>query len=177
MTSDRTQRRRIITVACALVLSALVCAPQAPAADKSGDADLRELSQYTLTMADVRKWAAAGAALKQQEKKAKGEDEDSDDSDDSTDGEAGDESLDEMAKRFERMPDARKAIEGAGLTSRQFAVITMAFMQAAFAQAAVEAGADPAKIARDAHVNPANLKFVKEHKAELEQMKGLMGGE
>jgi len=54
---------------------------------------------------------------------------------------------------------------------RQYAVITMALFQAAFAQYAVEQGADPAKVAREAGVNPANIRFIKDHKAELEKLK------
>lgn len=127
----------------------------------SDDADLRELSRYTLTMADIRKYAAANSALAGQPKV-----EESDDSDDGDD----DESLDEMTARIEKIPAARQAIEGAGLSARQFAVITMALLQASLAQFAIEQGADPAKVARDASVNPANIRFVKEHKAELQKL-------
>jgi hypothetical protein len=129
----------------------------------SGDADLRELSRYTLTMADVQKYAAANANLAKNPKTEENEDDDS---------ESDKESLDEMAARIGRIPEARKALEAAGLTPRQYAVITMALFQAVFAQYAVEQGADPAKVARDAGVNPANLRFVKEHKAELDKLKG-----
>lgn len=112
-------------------------------------------------MADVQKFAAANAALA---KHPKAEDTDEDEGDN--------ESLDQMAARIGRIPEARKAIEGAGLTPRQYAVITMALFQAAFAQYAVEQGADIARVASDAHVNPANIRFVKEHKAELDKLKG-----
>ena len=131
-------------------------------ASPSGDADLRELSRYTLTMADVNKYAAANANLAKHPKAEESEDEV---------GESDKESLDEMAARIGRIPEARKAIEAAGLTPRQYAVITMALFQAAFAQYAVEQGADIAKVASDAHVNPANIRFVKEHKAELDKLK------
>ncbi len=141
-----------------------VCGTKAQAA--SGDADVRELSRYTLTLADVRKYAAANEALAKLPKPAESEEEtDSDEESDNA------ESLDDMVKRMDAVPGARKSIEGAGLTTRQYAVITMAIFQAAFAQFAIEQGADPAKVAKDAGVNPANIRFVKEHKAELEKLK------
>lgn len=140
---------------------AVIAGPQAHAA-KSSDADLRELSRYTLTMPDFNKYAAANENLSKAPKQ-----EESEDDDEASDNE----SLDEMAARIEKVPGARKAIESAGLTVWQYAVITMALFQASFAQFAIEAGADPAKVAKDASVNPANLKFVKEHKADLEKLK------
>ena len=157
--SNRITRSLLIAV---LFVAAIVGQPTRAAS--SGDADLRELSRYTLTMADVNKYAAANANLAKISKAEDGEDEDKGDSDK--------ESLDDMAARIGRIPEARKAIEAAGLTSRQYAVITMALFQAAFAQYAVEQGADIAKVASDAHVNPANIRFVKEHKAELEKLQG-----
>ncbi len=144
-------------------LLAATFGPQVQAAG-GGDADLRELSRYTLTMADIRKYAAANANLAKHPKAE--ENEDSEDDEDSDN-----ESLDEMAARIAKMPEARKAIEAAGLTPRQYAVITMALFQASMAQFAVEQGADPAKVAREASVNPANIRFVKENKAELEKLK------
>jgi len=159
MTSENVIARNLL-LAC-LFLAAL-CGPPCSAAP-SGDADLRELSRYELTMTDVRKFAAANAALAKHPEAERDEDQD--------DGDTDDESLDELAARIGRVPEARKAIEAAGLTVRQYAVITMALFQAAFAQYAVDQGADINKVARDAGVNPANIRFVKEHKAELEKLR------
>lgn len=156
---------RGVVVALLFGMLAAVWGPQARSA--SGDADLRELSRYVLTLSDVRKYAAANEALAKLPKPEQNEEEAEDGDDDN------DESLDGMAKRIESVPAARQSIEAAGLSVRQYAVITMALFQAAFAQFAVEQGADPAKVARDAGVNPANLRFVKEHKAELEKLKRL----
>ena len=163
MTLENRFARNVVLVLMFAMLAAAF-GPQAQAAGGS-DADLRELSRYTLTLADVRKYAAANANLAKHPKAGQ-EDEDSEDDDDN-----GNESLDEMAARINEMPEARKAIEAAGLTARQYAVITMALFQASMAQFAVEQGADPAKVARDASVNPANIRFVKENKAELEKLK------
>jgi hypothetical protein len=122
-------------------LLAAVCRKQAHAA-AGGDADLRELSRYQLTKADVRKFAAANANLAKHPKV----EQDADDAENDDDEEGDNESLDEMAARIESIPVARKAVEAAGLSARQYAVITMALFQASFAQYAVEQGADPGKI-------------------------------
>ncbi len=157
---NRFARAGVLALVFALLVA--VFGQQAYAAG-SGDADLRELSRYTLTLTDIRKYAAANANLAKQPK-AEQEDDEADDEDD-------DESLSAMTAKIERMPAARKAIESAGLTARQYAVITMALIQASMAQFAIDQGADPAKVARDASVNPANIRFVKENKAELEKLK------
>ena len=159
---------RTAVLVLVFALLAAVCGEQAHSAT-GGDADLRELSRYQLTMADVRKFEAANANLAKHPK----EEQDDDDAEDEGDNE----SLDEMAARIESNPIARKAVEAAGLSARQYVVITMALLQASLAQYAVEQGADPGKIARETGVNPANIRFVKEHKAELEQMKNLRSGD
>jgi hypothetical protein len=52
-----------------------------------------------------------------------------------------------------------------GMATHDFLFIPMGLITAGFAQAAVEQGGKP-----PAFVNPVNLQFVKEHKAELEKM-------
>jgi hypothetical protein len=162
---------RIAVLALFVAFAAAALGPPSQAAT-GGDADLRELSRYQLTLTEVRKYAAANANLAKHPKVAEDEDAEGDSEDDTND-----ESLDGMAARIGKIPEARKAIESAGLTVRQYAVITMALIQASMAQFAVDSGADPAKVARDAGVNPANIKFVKEHKAELQKMQGMGGSD
>ena len=162
---NRFPRTAVLVLVFALL--AAVCGEQAHSAN-GGDADLRELSSYQLTMADIRKFAAANANLAKHPK-VEQDDDDAEDADNA--------SLDEMAARIESIPVARKAVEAAGLSARQYAVITMALFQASLAQYAVDQGADPGKIARETGVNPANIRFVKEHKAELEQMENQRSGD
>jgi hypothetical protein len=128
-----------------------------------GNADVREVSRYQLTMADMRKWAAANANLKKIAAENPQLEQDDDDDDSSK-------SLDEIEARIDSTPAARKAVAAAGLTAREYAVISWAYVQAAFAHIALEQGADPNKIAREAGIHPANLRFVKEHAAELKKL-------
>ena len=141
----------------------------AKAENSAQDADLRELSNYKLSMAAVNKYAQAARSLKRLEKEQpdlaldEGEDED----DDAADSD----SIDSMAAHLQSIPQARAAIEAAGLSTREFVVIPLALFQAGMAQYAIEQGADPKKVMADAHIHPANIDFIKKHKAELEALK------
>jgi hypothetical protein len=136
------------------------------AASSATDPALKEIANYKLTMDAVRKFAQASKTMKQYEKdhpELNQDDEEDDNDDDSA-------SLDDMEAKIASIPEARKAIEGAGLSVREYVVITFAMLQSAISQYAIEQGADPAKIARDAGVHPANVTFYKEHKAEIEAL-------
>jgi hypothetical protein len=150
-------------------------AAAAPSTTKaSEDRDLKEIASYKLTMEAVRKFSQASRTMKQLEKKSPkheqdGEDEDEDDNDD-----ADSESLADTEAKLSSMPAARSAIEAAGLSVHEYVVITFALLQSAVAQYALEQGADPAKIARDAGIHPANVTFYKEHKAEIDALSASM---
>ena len=139
-------------------------AGSAPAAAvrASGDAtgDQQELGDYVLNMEDVRKWARvmqSGKKLKEEESQ-------------DASGQPDDDSVDAMEARINANPEVRAEIERAGLDAREFVLITYAVTQAAFAQYAVEHGANPDSVAARAGINPANLAFVRDHKQELEAL-------
>ncbi len=138
---------------------------QVAAASSATDPNVKEIANYKLTMDAVRKFAQASKTMKQYEKDHPelNQDEEDDNDDDSA-------SLDDMEAKLASVPAARKAIEAAGLSVREYVVITFAMLQSAISQYAIEQGADPAKIARDAGVHPANVTFYKEHKAEIEAL-------
>ncbi|MGH7507688.1 MAG: hypothetical protein ACRELX_18695 [Longimicrobiales bacterium] len=134
----------------------------------SGDADLAEIEDYELTMDDLRRWSEATANFQRTltenpEIAAALDQEESADQD-------VDDSLDAMAERYESVPEVRDAIEDAGLSTREFAVIFWAMMQAGMAQFAVEQGGDPEEVARELQVNPANIRFMEEHAAEIAEL-------
>lgn len=131
----------------------------------SGDADLAEIQDYELTMDDIRMWSEATAELQRvieanPQLAASLEEEESGSQD-------LDDSIDAMAERYESEPAVRDAIEDTGLSAREYAVIFWAMMQAGMAQFSIEQGADPAEVAREMQVNPANIEFVQEHEAEI----------
>lgn len=145
--------------------AALHLAAASPSKPNAADPDVKEIANYKLTMDAVRKFAQASRTMKQLGKKHS-----EDDQDDQEDDSDNSESIDDMEAKIASEPAARKAIEAAGLSVREYVVITFALLQSGIAQYAVDQGADPAKIARDAGINPANVTFYKEHKAEIEAL-------
>lgn len=127
----------------------------------SDDADLREINDYRLTMDDVRKFAAIRAKADKMHIKAK------DDARDSDGDSKDDETLDGMARKFDRDPRIKALIESEGMDTRHFAVLTWTFIQAGFIQMAVDQGANLDSLAKAENVNVENLKFLKAHEKEV----------
>lgn len=145
--------------------------PAAPAAAPSGDAeaDLLELSDYTLTMEELRRWGTAAAALGQVGRQRP-------ELQDSVIIDAGDPSIDTFADRLDRIPAARKAVEDAGFSPREYAVVTYVVVQSITSVDAVRQGASVEKLAQEAGLNPANLRFAQQHEAEIHAMIARAGG-
>jgi hypothetical protein len=138
----------------------------ASAQASSADADLRDVSQYELTMDKMDKYFAAtrnmavamkGMTPEQRERmKASGD---------------ADATLDDYAAQLEREPVARDAIRRAGLSTREFALLTLAYLQAGMADAVLQMRPDiknADSIAHEMKANPANIRFVRNNKTALE---------
>jgi hypothetical protein len=144
-------------------------APDVPAGSGgSGSRFEREMSRYQLTMDKVRKWAVAAEKL-QQVGKEHPELEQKDDT-------AGfsDKAVAEWTSRVERIPAARKALDDAGLSAREYLLIGVPLSMASVAQVAIQQGSNPDTLAREIGVHPANLRFVQEHRAELAKLQPLL---
>jgi hypothetical protein len=148
-----------------LLTIALLLMPAASLAQKTkADADLVEMQSYILTTDKIDRFGDAMLGIGEMAQKnpaaASSLEADADKNED----------LDAMGRRFSTNPEVVTVLKSHGFTPREFALCQMVIFQAAFAEAAKQAGADPAKLASDAHVNPANLTFVEQHKAELDAM-------
>lgn len=75
------------------------------------------------------------------------------------------------AEMIDKSPHLSAFLKANGLTGRDFVLTPMVALTAALATAAQDLKADPPDF-----VNPVNIQFVREHKAELEKY-NLMGGE
>lgn len=140
------------------------------AAQRSGDADSAAIRNYTLTMARFRAWMSANRAMAAEAKARAAAGDTAKDDDAAND----DESLDQMAARFDRDPVMRKGIKAAGLTAREYSLITLTLMQAMMADGLLQKYPN----AKKPDMNLANLEFVKAHRAELEAAtKELQGGD
>jgi len=164
----RTIQRNVLVLLLALVPAAAcnrgAAADAEPAATR-GDAELAEIAGYQLRMDEVERWYQAQRNVHEVLRKNPA-------LSNQLEGDADDPSLDELEARFGKAPEVRRAIEKAGLEVRDFVVVTFTLAQAGVANAAVETGASRDSILARTGVEPANLDFVREHKATLERMQG-----
>ena len=82
------------------------------------------------------------------------------------------ETIDQMEAAIKQQPAAMRALTREGLTPREYAKCLMALLQASLVEGFSQGKADLSKLPPG--VNPENIKFVREHKAELEAMQAAM---
>jgi hypothetical protein len=75
--------------------------------------------------------------------------------------------LGDMARRIEREPDLANAIRNAGLTTREYSMLTLSFFNAMFAHGMKKAGTIKEM---PAHILPENIAFIQSNEAELNQI-------
>jgi type II secretory pathway component GspD/PulD (secretin) len=144
-----------------------VAAVSAPlAAQDAPDADVKAIESFQLTMPVLNRMAQvqenmyatvkAHPELKQKYANQK----DDDDSEANT--------IDDMAKKLDRIPELKAAIVKAGFTPRSYMIATIVTFQAAMTAAMLDMpGADKSKLSANARANAA---FVKAHEAEFMRM-------
>ncbi len=143
--------------------------PGAPAASTAQvDDDLADITKYQLNMDKIDKYMAAQknlaakAASMTPAQRAAMEAR----NDDSSDPNA---SLDDMAKKIESEPVMASAIKDAGLSPREFAMITISLMQTGMAAAVLKMRPNDNRdsLIREMKANPDNIKFYTENEAEI----------
>ena len=82
--------------------------------------------------------------------------------------------LAEMEAKIKAHPGAMRAMSAAGIAPREFARCLLALLQASLIEGFSEGKADLKNL--PAGANPENVKFVRQHKAELEAMQKAMSG-
>jgi predicted RNase H-like nuclease (RuvC/YqgF family) len=187
-----------MTTCCALVIAVSLVLP-AGQTRGAADADLKELSAYTLSMdtlnkvdramraamtemrkdpkfQEVEKLKAELEALKKKDEKTEEEDRRME-----TLGLRIEElesaasplkmndaaSISEMAANIQKEPRLAVALQGEGLTPREFSKFMLAMLQAGFAAGMQKAGL--LKTTPEG-TNPANIKWVLDHEADLQKM-------
>lgn len=143
----------------------------AASANGSGDMDeqLADISSYRLTMDKVDRWMNAQrsmarqvAALSPAEREAfKARQEQKDD--------ASDADMDEMVQRIESEPMMKAAVRDAGLSPREFTLLTMSMIQTGMATAVLDMRPNDNQdsLARAMKANMDNIRFMRENQAEL----------
>jgi hypothetical protein len=148
-----------------LALAALLLGT--PGRSTAQNADSREIAAYRLTEATLAKFlrAARVMAAVQKPHSADADDDAEDADDDEKDND--DPSLTQIAAKYDSIPAARRAITGAGLTTREYVVFTFALFQAGMGAWVVEQqgwSKLPPDVAR------ANVEFYQRHKAQIDSV-------
>jgi hypothetical protein len=156
----------MLRLSVALLAVAVATAPLA-AQGAASDADVKAVENFQLTAAVLNRMAqvqenmyATVKAHPELAKKYANQHDDSDDEDAK--------SIDDMAKKLDRVPEMKAAVIKAGFTPRSYMIATMAMFQAAMASAVLDMpGADKSKLPANARANAA---FLKAHAAEFQKM-------
>ena len=189
-----------MTTLCAFAIALSFYGPPQAAPKIVADPDLREMAAYTLTLDTLSKVSRVNQALYAAMKKdpryaeqaklrqeldaiqKKDETTEADDkrqeaiearlealekSDDDSMNMGDAKNLDEMAARVQKFQPMLAALKAEGMAPREYAKFVMALIQAGFA-----AGMQKAGMLKEtpAGINPANIKFVLEHEAELKKL-------
>ena len=91
--------------------------------------------------------------------------------DDRDSGDNNSQTLDDMVRRIESIPELAKAIRGAGLTPREYSLMSMVTLQAVMVNGFLKAAGNkavPKELA--ATVNEDNIKFVAANEAEITRL-------
>ena len=165
----------VLAAACEKKGAAPADSAGAPAAAASssgssgGDALLADVTNYKLSMDKVDKYIAAQRNMAAKMKsmtpaereavKARGESRNSDPN----------ASLDDMARTIESEPVMNDAVRAAGLSPREFALVTISMMQTAMAASVLKMRPkdNQDSLVREMKANPDNIKFYREHEAEI----------
>jgi hypothetical protein len=144
-----------------------------PASDASGveslSGDAKEISEYRLTMPVLRKlaqtqenmFAATRDPALKEKYAALGR---------QSNDEPEPNSLDDMVKRIERVPEVKRAITSTGLTTREYMKATLSMFQAAMALSMMEMEGPMKVKTLPPGVMADNVAFLKANKAELDKM-------
>lgn len=149
----------------------------ADAAPPSSGDDLADITSYTLTMAGIEKSLDVQRHLGMKVKAMSAEERQA--FEDADIGGDPDEGIDDMARKIAAQPVMAAAVRDAGLTPREYALLIMSMVQSGMAGAVVklrpEANQD--SLAREMKANPANVRFMIEHEAEIKQKQAALEAE
>jgi hypothetical protein len=142
----------------ALVLTALVCAaPDMLHAQNARDRGLdAAVMSYRLTMPKVDAFVLAGVEMARAFKGRTPPDMDGNEA----------RTIDEMAAQYDAVPEMRRAIRKAKLSTREYATLSLVIMQAMMFESVL---ADDPKAKLPVNMNPANLAFIRANRGVLQK--------
>jgi len=153
-------------------------APASAIAGTKGDAELADVQSYKLSMEKIDKMLAAQRNLAAKAKAMTPAERDAMEAR----GESAsnpNESLDDMARKIDNEPMLRDAIREAGLSSREYVLITMSMMQTGMADGVLKMRPkdNQDSLIREMKANADNIKFYREHEAEITAKSKAIGAE
>lgn len=131
----------------------------------AASSDAATLADYDLEMGQVDKYFAAyrniGSALQSMSAEERAQ----------IEFDASDTDLNGYIARLEAQPVLNRAIQQAGLTAREFSLILWSMLQSGMAVAVMETqpNVNEDSLAREMQVNMDNVRFMREHQAEIQQ--------
>jgi hypothetical protein len=162
--------------AAALVVLHAACAENVETADTGaagGEAmaasaqttDIGDIRDYELRMEQVDKYYAAFRNIAQAMQRMTPAEREQLNTDAST------VDLNAYVAKLEQQPEINRAIRDAGLTPREFSLILWSMLQSGMASAVLQTrpNANEDSLAREMNVSMANVRFMREHDAELRQ--------
>jgi hypothetical protein len=143
-------------------------AASASTAGTKGDAELADVQSYKLSMEKIDKMLAAQRILAAKAKAMTPAEREAMRARSDADSDPN-ESLDDMARKIESEPLLRDAIREAGLSSREYVLITMSMMQTGMADGVLKMRPkdNQDSLIREMKANADNIKFYREHQAEI----------
>ena len=148
---------------------------QSAAVQRTAEEDLSDVTNYKLSMEKIDKYFAAQRniatrvrAMSPAERAAM-----------NSDNNSANASLDDMARNMDRHPALKSAIEDADLSTREYATLTMAMVQAGMAASVLQMRPNDNQdsLAREMKASMANIRFMREHEAEITQRQKAMEAE
>lgn len=147
--------------------AAATSASTAAASSTQADEDLSDITRYRLSMDKIDKYIQSQKNLAAKVKSmSPAEREAFKNNDDVADANA---SIDEMVAKIDKQPVMAEAIKSAGLSTREWVMVTMSMMQTGMAAAVVKMRPNDNQdsLMREMKVNPENVKWYTEHEAEI----------
>jgi hypothetical protein len=139
----------------------------ASASQSQSDEDLQDVSKYKLSMDKIDKYIQSQKNMAAKVKSMSPAEREAFSSRDiASDANA---SLDDMVAKIDKEPVMVEAIKSAGLSTREWVLVTMSMMQTGMAAAVLKMRPNDNQdsLMREMKVNPDNIKFYNEHEAEI----------
>ena len=141
--------------------------------------DLQTVTDYKLDMGKIDKYMAANRNIAMKAKSMTPQQREAMKAKNDADDNNNNDNLDDMTRKLENEPMMASAIKDAGLSPREFALITVSLMQSSMAAGVLKMRPNDNQdsLIREMKANPENVKFVQQNEAALTKKQQDMAAE